>query len=635
MKDLKLNITAPIKLFTKAMLLSFALFFICRLIFHIHNYHSFKSLGLIGSIKLYYYALLFDSSAIALCNVLFLLVLLLPLPNSLNKVKAKVAGILFLLFNSVAVVFNLFDAAYFPFTNKRLTIDMLGFAGNNGNILELIPQFLVSYWYLVIVLIVIIIFLYKWTAKNIFTYAVSTKYLPKVVAFISNTVLLIGLLLLMFRGWFQNIPLGIVDANKYAAQQNTPLLLNTVFTVSKSIGTDVINEYHFYNEKDVVNYYNPVTTPSTTNKFNNKNVVIIMVESLSKEFMGSQSNLPTHTPFLDSLSKHSLVFTDAYANGKQSIQGIPAVVASMPSIMNGYFINTPYTNDKFNGLGTLLSQKGYYTAFMHGAHNGSMNFDAFAKQAGYKDYLGRTEYNNDKDFDGDWGIWDEEFLQFAAQKMTACKQPFHFAIFTLSSHNPYQVPKRYQQKFKTVYKNPLLRVIEYTDFALQQFFETAKKQSWYNNTLFVITADHTGESLHPFYSNFVGQYQVPIIFFDPQQNQQQLSFQTTSQADIMPNVLHYLQYNQPYFSFGNDGFSTPSFAVFYTNNQYQITQNGFVLSFDGTKSTSLYHFTNDSLLQTNLLSNTQFYGVKQHLERTVKAYIQQYNNRIVENKLLP
>ena len=636
MNNFKQIIASQSKVIVKALLLSFFLFFVCRIIFHIHNHSSFKGLNFIEVCSIYFYGLLFDASAIALINILFVLIFILPLPTKLHKAQLIIAGVLFVVFNAVAVAFNLFDTAYYPFTNKRTTIDMIGFAGDNGNLIKLIPQFLLSYWYLVLGLVFFIYWLIKWAKKNITSFVYNTKsasVFSLLSSFFVQLILFTGLLLLMFRGWFIRIPLGIVDANKYAAVQNTPLLINTVFSVAKSVGTDVIAEYHFYNEAELAQIYNPISQ-ANGKAFTKKNVVIIMVESLSKEFVGSLSGLPTFTPFLDSLSKHSLVFTDAYANGKQSIQGIPAVTSSLPSIMNGYFINTPYTNNNYKGLGTLLANEGYYTAFFHGAHNGSMNFDAFANQAGYKDYFGRNEYNNEKDFDGDWGIWDEEFLKFAATKMNECKKPFHFSIFTLSSHHPYFIPKRYEKKFIKKSENPLARVIEYTDFSLQQFFNTIKNEPWFNNTLFVITADHTGESEHPFYSNFIGQYQIPIIFFDPAKNIGETNNTTTSQVDILPNVLHQLNYNKPNFSFGNNVFAKPSFGIFYTNEQYQIAQNGYVLSFNGNKSTSLYHFANDSLLKNNLLSNPTTNSIQQHLEGNIKAYIQQYNSRLIHNKMV-
>jgi phosphoglycerol transferase MdoB-like AlkP superfamily enzyme len=231
-------------------------------------------------------------------------------------------------------------------------------------------------------------------------------------------------------------------------------------------------------------------------------------------------------------------------------------------------------------------------------------------------------------------IKDEPFLQFAANKMNSCKKPFHFSIFTLSSHNPYSIPKKYQQKFKTKYSNPLMSVVEYTDFSLQLFFNKIKNEPWYNNTLFVITADHTGESLHSFYSNYIGQYQIPILFFDPSKNVKEVNNNTTSQADILPNILHQINYPTATFSFGNNVFTKPSFGVFYTNQQYQITQNGYVLSFNGKQSTALYYYKKDSSLQQNILLNPSVDSVKQYLEKTIKAYIQQYNNRIINNKMM-
>jgi phosphoglycerol transferase MdoB-like AlkP superfamily enzyme len=637
MSQFKQIICSQGKLIIKAILVSFVLFFICRIIFHIHNFSSFKSLGFINTTQLYWFGFLFDASAIALVNILFILLFILPVANQFQNIKNKIAGVFFIVFNAIAIAINIFDTAYFPFTNKRITVDMIGFGGDNGNLIQLIPRFIIDYWILIIALIVLIILLIKFVKNNIFSikHQLNTaNWFSKIAAFFLNFIVFTTLLLLMFRGWFVTIPLGIVDANKYTQVQNTPLIVNSVFTIAKSIGTDVITPFSFYKEDELEKIYNPITPSSTNKNFTKKNVVIIMVESLSKEFVGSLSGLPSHTPFLDSLSKHSLVFTDAYSNGKQSVQGIPAITSSLPSIMNGYFINTPYSNNNFKGLGTLLQQQGYYTAFFHGAHNGSMNFDAFAKQAGYKDYFGRNEYNNEQDFDGDWGIWDEEFLQFAANKMNDCKKPFHFSIFTLSSHNPYSIPKKYQQKFKIKYSNPLMSVVEYTDFSLQLFFNKIKKEPWYNNTLFVITADHTGESLHSFYSNFIGQYQIPILFFDPSKNVQEVNNSTTSQADILPNILHQINYPAPNFNFGNDVFTKPSFGIFYTNQQYQITKNGYVLSFNGKQSTALYCYKNDSLLRKNILLNPSVDSVKQYLEKNIKAYIQQYNNRIINNKMM-
>ena len=109
-----------------------------------------------------------------------------------------------------------------------------------------------------------------------------------------------------------------------------------------------------------------------------------------------------------------------------------------------------------------------------------MGFDNFAYAAGIDEYYGMNEYVKNKDFDGNWGIFDEEFLQFYATKLNSFKEPFVSSVFTLSSHHPYTIPEKYKGKFR---KGPLkiLEAVSYSDFSLRQFFKTASKMSWYEN----------------------------------------------------------------------------------------------------------------------------------------------------------
>mgnify|MGYP003623497570 FL=1 len=124
------------------------------------------------------------------------------------------------------------------------------------------------------------------------------------------------------------------------------------------------------------------------------------------------------------------------------------------------------------GVGTVLDKKGYDCSFVQGAENGSWKFDRFSNVAGYQHYYGRTEYNNEKDYDGAWGIFDEPFMQFAARTVDAKQKPFLATLFTLSSHHPYILPEKYKGKFQkgtdTIYE-----MIYYTDNALRNFFNTA------------------------------------------------------------------------------------------------------------------------------------------------------------------
>jgi len=157
--------------------------------------------------------------------------------------------------------------------------------------------------------------------------------------------------------------------------------------------------------------------------------------------------------------------------------------------MNNSIISSSYSINKVKALPVILEENGYNTSFFHGAFNGSQNFDKYCKQAGFNKYYGKNEYVGPEAFDGKWGVFDEEFLQFFAKEISTFKEPFFTTLFTISSHAPYVIPEKYKNKFPKG-KNELHETIAYTDYALKQFFNTAKKQPWYNNTIFIITADN-------------------------------------------------------------------------------------------------------------------------------------------------
>ena len=306
------------------------------------------------------------------------------------------------------------------------------------------------------------------------------------------------------------------------------------------------------------------------------------------------------------------------------------------------FFLTPASMNDVSGIAGELKNKGYYSAFFHGAENGSMGFQAFARKTGFTDYFGRTEYDDDKrfggdkDFDGMWAIWDEPFLQFFATKMSEFKQPFVSAVFTASSHHPYTIPEQYQN----IYKEEgivIHKCIRYTDNALRLFFSKAKTQPWYKNTLFVITSDHTNLSDHAYYQTDLGGFCSPIIFFAPSGDLQPgMRNAIAQQIDIMPTVLSYLGYDRHYVAFGCDLLTTKdedTWAVNYLNGIYQYVKGDWLLQFDGHKAKALYRFRTDLLLKDNLLTKEP--EVTKDMERQVKAIIQSYMTRMVNNQLTP
>lgn len=530
---------------------------------------------------------------------------------------------------------NCVDLAYFRFTLKRTTADAFHFFGGKmgDDLATLMPVFLRDYWYVFIIWIGFIFLLFasykRMEAKRIPLSWTQQDFSREVNRFIVFTALAV----LAYRGGFQMKPISSITAGEYTNVKYVPLVVSTPFTILKTLDVPTIQpEIYFTDEQELKQLYNPVKQPHP-GTFKKMNVFVIILESFSKEYIGAiNGRQKGYTPFLDSLIGQSLTFTNAYANAKRSIEGIPAVVAGIPNLMSEPYITSIYGSNQINSLPSLLKQEGYYSAFFHGGANGTMGFDAFASLAGYDQYFGRKEYNNDKDFDGNWGIRDEEFLQYASTTMSTKQQPFLATLFTLSSHHPFSIPEKYKDLFQPG-TLPIHISIRYADFSLRHFFESAKKTSWFKNTLFVLVADHTSLSDDAFYTNAVGNNAIPIIFYAGDGSLKNKDTTLMQQVDILPSVLDYLHYPKPYFSFGNSVFdSTQShYAFSFSNDVFQLIENNEVYSFNGQKTVSLYHLPTDSLLQHDL-ANSDTSRVKQ-MEKKTKAIIQTFQQSLIHNKM--
>lgn len=536
--------------------------------------------------------------------------------------------------NSLAMLANCIDFAYFRFTLKRTTADVFNFFGGKkgGDLQRLLPLFLKDYWYVFIlwaILTFLVYYIYKKTEKNIRLEWNAKQYINQIILY----CLSIGIFLIGYRGGLQLKPITTVNAVEYTSVKYIPLVVNTPFTILKTL--DVVGiepKIYFANEKELALLYSPYHK-GKTQPFKKLNVFVIALESFSKEYVGGlNARKIGYTPFLDSLMKESFTCTNAFSDGKKSIEGIPAIVASIPTWSDEPYIFSQYGSNQINSMASLLKKQGYYSAFFHGGDNGTMGFDVFTAFAGYDNYYGRTEYNNGKDYDGNWGIWDEEFLQYTANTINTKPQPFFATLFTLTSHHPYHIPDKYKDKFKD---GPLEieKSIGYTDFALRRFFETAKKMPWYNNTLFVLSADHTGVSEDIYYSNRIGNYSIPIIYYLPNSNLKRFDSTTTQHIDIMPSVLDYLNYPQPYFAFGTSVFdsSADHFALNINNEVYQFIQNNYSMQFDGDKAIDLFEYKKDSLLKNDLFAKK--ITVRKQMETKAKAIIQSYQQGLINNKM--
>jgi phosphoglycerol transferase MdoB-like AlkP superfamily enzyme len=284
-----------------------------------------------------------------------------------------------------------------------------------------------------------------------------------------------------------------------------------------------------------------------------KNVVLISIESLSAEFMQHYGNDQKITPFLDSLADRSMMFTNLYATGNRTVRGLEALTLCIPPTAGESIIKRENNKNKFT-TGAIFKSKGYDVKFLYGGYSYFDNMQDFFVGNGY----GIVDRNNFKPeeitFANVWGVADEDMAKKAIQVMNAeskSGKPFFNHWMTVSNHRPFTYP------------NGKIDIpgdaksreggVKYTDYSLRKFFEMAKKQEWYKNTVFVIVADHCASSAGSTELP-MDKYRIPAIVFSEDFIQPQKFDKLMSQIDLMPTVLGLLNFNYQSKFLGQDVF---------------------------------------------------------------------------------
>ena len=623
------------------LLLVMVLYTISRLFFFWVNVDLYPNVSVNHLLDMLAGGLRFDLTALLYLNSLYLLFVLLPLPSTIRNHHNYIstAKWAFWVPNILGFIVNCMDIVYVRFTDRRTTCTVFTEFQNDGNLVSIIWQSMWQYWYVTLFGIALLTLLILCTRKQ-WLVAIPRKTWVYYTAEIVLMLATIYFIVIGIRGGFGKYtrPITISNAMQYTnTPQETAILLNTPFSLMKSLENTMYIHPHYFNDEEIEELFSPIHTDEIeeNGRLGQVNVVVLILESFSKEYIGFYNQhidgYNGFTPFLDSLLAQSVTYTHSFASGRKSIDAMPSVLSSIPMLIEPYIV-TPYSTNAVSSLAACLKEEGYATAFFHGAPNGSMGFQAYARSAGFEQYLGMDEYDGIEAFDGTWAIWDEEFLQYYARSMNQMKQPFMTAIFTASSHHPFRVPKQYEGVFPRG-TQPIHQCVGYTDYSLREFFAYAKQQDWYENTLFVLTADHTNQVSLPEYATAKGIFEVPIAFYSPRWNQGNLQIQgAVSQTDIMPSVLAYLGYSKPFFAFGEDILTQEKkhpYAVCYNHPVYQLLSDSLLLQFDGKEVCAVYNHQNDPMLQYNIAEQTN----TQEMETFLRAYIQQYIYRLTTNQL--
>ena len=388
--------------------------------------------------------------------------------------------------------------------------------------------------------------------KYFFVQEDKTEYLDRLK--ISGVLLLAPILIFNL---FDKQGLSDVSKNIY----NNELAKNGTYSLFSAFRHNEMRYSEFYktidnrevfaNLKKLENFDDK--TPKIINnppKEKKKNVILIMVESLSAEYMGIYGNKKNLTPYLDKLTQKSLFFNNLFATGTRTVRGMEAVTLSVPPTAGRSIVKRPI-NDTLDSIGDVFSDNGYENRFIYAGHGYFDNMNNFFSKNGFS-IVDRLDFKDDEvTFSNAWGVCDEDLLNKVSQeadKSFKAKKPFFSFVMTTSNHRPYTYP---DNKIDIPSHTGRDGAVKYTDFAIGKFLEKAKTKPWFNDTIFVIIADHNGGSAGknalPLY-----RYKIPLIIYSPSNIKPQTITKLSSQIDTMPTLFNLLGISYKKKFYGNN-----------------------------------------------------------------------------------
>ncbi len=620
--------------------LLYVVLMLCRVVFYIYNRQLIGPLPDEELWSLVCGAMKFDTVSILYANAVFILLSLLPLHLRESEWWQRMTYGYYVVANAIVVAINMADAIYFRYTQKRFSADEIFFA-DNDNSLQLVLKFAAENWAIVLVGVVLIALLavgYLRRAKPEPLFRGVWYYATGLVALL----LAVGLSIGGVRGGFTKMtrPITLSNATLYTPDNaRATMILSNPFSILRTISSSGKLHYeHYFDDQTLASLYSPEHFPAegrSATELTGRNVVIFIMESFSAEhsallrpdiYEGQEQQ--GYTPFLDSLMRQSYTFYNMYANGKRSIQALPAVWSSIPSFKSP-FVLMPQAMAETRSLPAILKDKGYETSFFCGSDHGSMGFGAYARQTGIENLYSRQDYekvHGTGDFDGYWGIWDEKFLGYMGEVLAEQRQPFFSTMFTLTSHHPFVIPDEYEGHYPEG-QTPNHKCVAYVDDAFRKFFAKHQNDEWFRNTIFVFVADHvSSEKYTETFRRSPGDYHIFGFMYAPDSALVGEHRGVVSQMDIMPTLLGLMGNDEPYFAFGRDIFGEHRdvpFATNYDNNTFQAITEQYLIRFDEKQITGIYA-VDDVMHERNLVGEVSAEEVEQQL----KALIQSYYSRV-------
>lgn len=582
------------------LLLPYSLLRIGFYFYHLNIYKQFTQEEIFESFLM---GIRFDLAAIILVNAV---PIFLSFIQTFNHKFITFERVLFILLNTIAFIVAIDDFELFLFMGKRLSLDLFVIT---DDILAQLPQITMNYWYLPFIAISFGVGFYFFDKKFFVLKERKTTWF----SYVSGTLLL-ALFFVGIRGGLQHKSINIQSAFVQGKNELGHLVLNSPYHFLRTLKNEKIKPLKFFASDDEAKniILNQRDFRDGYQGHKNTNVVLIILESFSSEYLEKG-----YAPFLSELMKHHTSFGKHLANGRRSIEALPSLLCGLPSLLKEPVSKSVYSGNKFSCFPKILKEAGYTNYFFHAGSRGTMGFESYTLANGFEKYFARDDYG-DKDFDGTWGTFDGPYLQYVVKNINQMKEPFLAGVFTLSSHQPYKIPDEMKNKFPKG-NLEIHASIGYTDYALRAFFESAKKEKWFANTVFIITSDHTQKLESKKYQNLVGRYRVPLIVVGGTKIEMN---KVTQHSDIPRTILDLVEVEGDLPATSISAYSSDNGAAinFADGSTFFLATDNTVYTLDQKYS---YDWETGSMKENRELPENPL----------LKAYLQYFLNGLINNNL--
>lgn len=583
-------------------------FMVARGIFLIYHLDRASELNSSDTLKVFIYGLRLDASATAYICLLPFLVLLLsglwPRLRAPGFVRVYTYIVLALLSLLLAADLELYS--YWGFRLDATPLQYLNTPAEMAASAATAPLFLLLLVTVFMIVISILLYMRMIDLKKFERR--SNRWL-----YAGLSLLYLALLVLPLRGGWQQIPIN----QSVAYFSNKPFANHAGLNMPWNLGYAILKNNKI--NKDLYRYMPPeeatqrvealyASVDNSTSKqvvtAEQPNVLFIILESYTAKLIGSLGGEKGVTPNLDQLAAEGISFTNLYASGDRSEKGMVALLSGYPVQTTTSIIKHPQKTEKLPQLSTVFQRLNYSTSYYYGGELEFANIRSYLTNGGYDRLTAKADFDPST-YNSKWGAHDHVLFERVLEELRNERQPFFSTVYTLSSHEPFEIPTA--PKFEGDDEEAKFRnSVHYTDWALGKFIAQAKQQTWWQNTVVVITADH-GHPLPGNDPNFApSKFHIPFILTGGAVKQKATIDTIASQTDIAATLLSQLHLPHEEFKWSRNLLApTPSPFAFYVFNDGfgYITPEG-IFTFDNVAKQVI---TTDSGVTENQLQNGKAY----------------------------